>query len=222
MSRGRFITFEGTEGSGKTTQLRALAEPLRRAGLEVIETREPGGGTPVGEAIRSLLLDPECWRSLGLAEIYLYAAARADHLERVVEPALSRGAVVLCDRYLDSTLAYQGYGRGRPLELIRALHELPPLERRPGLTLLLDLEPERGLDRARSRNRREGGGGGGRGYDDAELAFHRRVRQGFLAVAREEPERVRVVDAAPAEREVAREVAHLAGGFLGLDLAGTS
>lgn len=218
MSRGRFITFEGTEGSGKTTQLLRLAEVLRVAGLEVLTTREPGGGTPVGEAIRSLLLDPACWRSLGLAEIYLYAAARADHLERVVEPALTRGSVVLCDRYLDSTLAYQGYGRGRSLELIRALHELPPLERRPDLTLLLDLEPALGLDRARSRNQREAEEAGGRGYDDAELAFHRRVRSGFRELAREEPERIRRVDASGGEDAVAREVALLAGAFLGLDL----
>jgi dTMP kinase len=215
VSEGRFITFEGTEGSGKTTQLLLLAETLRGAGHEVLATREPGGGTPVGEAIRSLLLDPECWRSLGLAEIYLYAAARADHLESVVEPALARGAVVLCDRYLDSTLAYQGYGRGRPLELIRALHELPPLERRPGLTFLLDLEPELGLDRARSRNRREGDAAGGRGYDEAELAFHRRVRRGFRELARQEPERIRLVDAAAPAEEVARDILRLATDFLG-------
>jgi dTMP kinase len=220
VSAGRFLTFEGTEGSGKTSQLLRLAETLRGSGVEIVATREPGGGTPVGEAIRSLLLDPECWRSLGLAEIYLYAAARAEHLEKVVEPALERGAVVLCDRYLDSTVAYQGYGRGRPLELIRALHELPPLRRRPGLTLLLDLEPELGLDRARSRNRRDGDPEGGRGYDDEELAFHRRVRRGFLDLAREEPGRVRVVDAAAPEAEVAREVARLAADFLGLPPAG--
>jgi dTMP kinase len=218
LSRGRFITFEGTEGSGKTTQQLRLAGSLRSAGLEVLTTREPGGGTPVGETIRSLLLDPDCWRTLGLAEVYLYAAARADHLERMVEPALARGAVVVCDRYLDSTLAYQGYGRGRSLELIRSLHRLPPLERRPDLTLLLDLEPELGLLRARSRNREESGGGEGRGYDDAELDFHRRVRRGFGELAREEPGRIRVVDASGEEAEVARQVALLVGELLGLEL----
>jgi dTMP kinase len=216
LSQGTFITFEGTEGSGKTTQQVLLAGTLRDAGLEVLTTREPGGGTPVGETIRTLLMDPECWRHLGLAEIYLYAAARADHLERVVEPALAAGAVVVCDRYLDSTLAYQGYGRGRPLELIRSLHRLPPLGRRPDLTLWLDLDPELGLRRARSRNSRKADPAGGRGYDDAELAFHRRVRRGFGAIAREEPGRVRVVDASGPEEEVAREVARHAGELLGL------
>ena len=201
--RGLFVTVEGPEGSGKSTQVARLCEAVRAAGRVCLCTREPGGGTPVGEAVRRLLKDPACWQALGLAEIWLYAAARADHLEQVIEPALARGEVVLCDRYLDSTLAYQGHGRGRPLDLIERLHALPPLDRRPDLTLLLDLEPEAGLARVR---RRAPETDDGPGYDHATLAFHRRVRDGFRALAAAAPGRITVIDAARPEEAVAADV----------------
>lgn len=185
-----FLTIEGIEGAGKTTHARLLARSLEATGREVQVTHEPGGGGPVGETLRDLLKDPVHWRGMKLAEIYLYAAARAQHLETIVLPALAEGRVVVCDRYLDSTRAYQGYGRGRPLSLIEALHALPPLDKRPDRTVLLDLDPEVGLGRARGR-----GSTDKPGYDEEDVAFFRRVRDGFLTIARDAPERVRVVDA---------------------------
>jgi dTMP kinase len=187
---GIFITLEGIEGAGKSTQTDLLERALSASGREALRTREPGGGGRVGDAMRALLKDPEIWRGLGLAEIFLYGAARAHHLESLVLPALARGVVVVCDRYLDSTLAYQGYGRGRPLDLIRRLHELGPLVLRPARTILLDVPPATGLARARSR-----ANDGEPGYDEEDLSFFERVRGGFLDLARAEPERFRVVDA---------------------------
>lgn len=205
-ARGLFVTLEGIEGAGKSTQARRLARALEAAGRQVVSTREPGGGTALGEALRALLKDPAIWRDLGLAEIYLYAAARCHHLETLILPALERGAVVICDRYLDSTRVYQGSGRGRPSELIEQIHALPPLTLRPDRTLLLDLPVEEGLARARLRTDEAPSG-----YDEENVAFFGRVREGFLAIARREPERVRVVDGSGPEAAVhARLVASLA------------
>jgi dTMP kinase len=187
---GLFLTLEGIEGAGKSTQVRLLARALDGLGRTAVATREPGGGTPLGEALRALLKDPAIWRELGLAEIYLYAAARCHHLEAVILPALARGEVVVCDRYLDSTRVYQGVGRGRPGELIEALHALPPLTLRPDRTLLLDLPVAEGLERARRRTDEAPSG-----YDEEDVAFFTRVRDGFLELARREPARVRVIDA---------------------------
>ncbi|MCU0231125.1 MAG: dTMP kinase [Acidobacteria bacterium] len=204
--RGLFVTLEGIEGAGKSTQARRLARALEAAGCRVVSTREPGGGTPLGEALRALLKDPAIWRELGLAEIYLYAAARCHHLETLVLPALERGEVVVCDRYLDSTRVYQGTGRGRSPQLIEQLHALPPLTLRPDRTLLLDLPVEEGLARARQRLDEAPSG-----YDEEDVLFFRRVRDGFLEIARSEPERVRVIDASGPEPAVhARLVAGLA------------
>lgn len=187
---GLFVTVEGIEGAGKSTHARLLARAIRSCGRTVVHTHEPGGGGAVGQALRRILKDPDHWRSMRLAEIYLYAAARAQHLEALVLPALGRGEVVVCDRFLDSTRAYQGYGRRRPLDLIEALHRLPPLDRRPDRTVLLDVPPERGLARARDRAETDQAG-----YDDEDLAFFGRVRAGFLEIAAAEPARVRVVNA---------------------------
>lgn len=188
---GVFITIEGIEGAGKSTQARLLADALENRGHAVTLTREPGGSDRLGQALRDLLKDPEVWRGLGLAEIYLYAAARAHHLESVVLPALARGEIVISDRFLDSTRAYQGYGRGRPLALIEAVHAHEPLAIAPARTLLLDLDPRLALTRARDRERAEHAG-----YDDESLAFFQRVREGFLAIATRDAARVRVIDAA--------------------------
>jgi dTMP kinase len=194
---GLFLTVEGIEGAGKTTQAELLARAIEAAGRRVVRTFEPGGGGPVAEELRRILKNPAHWRVMNLSEVYLYAAARAQHLEALVLPEVAAGSVVVCDRYLDSTRAYQGYGRGRPLQLIEALHRLPPLDRAPDRTLLLDVVPERGLDRARAR-----AGTDQAGYDDEDLAFFTRVRDGFLALARAEPARVRVIDAARTVAEV--------------------
>lgn len=196
-----FVTFEGIEGSGKSTQVALLARVLRRGGREVVVTREPGG-SPLGLEIRALMLSGRGDGMDGWAELFLIEAARTEHLRRVVRPALERGAVVLCDRFTDSTLAYQGFGRGLPLAAIRALHRLPALGPRPDLTILLDLPVGQGLIRARSRNR---GPSAARRRSESRIdneptAFHTRVRRGFLAIARSEPNRVVVV---PAKGEVA-------------------
>ncbi len=204
--RGLFVTLEGIEGAGKSTQARRLARALAATGHPVVATREPGGGTAFGEALRALLKDPAVWRELGLAEIYLYAAARCHHLESLILPALDRGAIVVCDRYLDSTRVYQGVGRGRSPELIEQLHALPPLTERPDRTLLLDVPVEEGLARARQRTEEAPSG-----YDGEDVLFFARVRSGFLAIACREPERVRVVDGTGTEDAVhARLVAALA------------
>ena len=188
--RSGFITFEGIEGSGKSTQIALLAEALKARGLPHLVTREPGG-TPAGESLRALLLDSST-RLGPAAELLLYAAARAEHLERVIRPALAAGRLVLCDRYLDATRAYQGYGRGLPLTWIESLHALEPLRQAPDRTLLIDLDPALGLERARGRNRKAAQDEGR--FEAEDLEFHRRVRAGYLALAQAEPERFRVID----------------------------
>lgn len=184
-----FVTLEGTEGSGKTTQITLLAGALRERGHTVVVTREPGG-TELGEALRAVLL--ESTTPIGAeAEAYLMTGARAQHVRQVIQPALARGAVVLCDRYLDSTLAYQGGGRGLPLDELRALQRLAVGAVVPNLTLLLDLPVEEGLTRrARERNTNR--------IDREDAAFHARVGAWYRAEAARDPARWRVVDATAA------------------------
>lgn len=177
-----FITLEGGEGVGKTTQQALLAERLQREGYACVSTREPGG-TALGEALRELLLhgDP----LTPLAELLLYAADRAEHVNKVIAPALAVGQVVICDRFTDSTLAYQGYGRGLNLEQIRQLNHLATGGLQPQLTLWLDLAPEVGLARSRLGDKLE----------QEHLEFHRRVYRGFQALAAAEPQRIVRIDA---------------------------
>jgi dTMP kinase len=203
--RGRFVTFEGIEGSGKTTQIERLGRSLRAAGLEVIATREPGG-TAIGRRLRALLLDAEGYPVAPATELLLYSADRAQHLIEMIGPALGRGAVVLCDRYLDATLAYQGYGRMLGTDAVLAVHRIPPLDRRPDRTVLLDLDPAEGLARARSRNVSRGTDRCEGRYEMEEIEFHGRVRRGYLDLAAADPERIRVVQAAGSEDEVAARV----------------
>ena len=192
---GRLIAFEGVEGAGKSTQLELLRQTLEKAGHRVVTTREPGG-TPVGEQVRSILLD----RASTLhprAEALLFAAARAQLVEQVIGPALGRGEVVLCDRYLDSSLAYQGAARGLGQEPIAAINRFATGGLLPDLVVLLRLDPEEGLARGRgSRDR----------IECQDLEFHRRVAQGFLDLAEADPERFVIVDAAPPPDRVAAEV----------------
>ena len=191
-SRGCFVTFEGVEGSGKSTQLRLLARRLEAGGADVVVTKEPGG-TEIGKGLRALLLSPTSASMAPLAELMLYTADRAQHLAEVVEPALGRGAVVLCDRFLDATLAYQGSGRGLPASLVLDLHRHAPLDLRPDRTILLDADPETALPRARRRNQRLGLDDSEGRFEEEDLEFHRRVRAGYLELAAREPERFRVV-----------------------------
>ncbi len=198
MSRGYFITFEGGEGTGKTTQLGLLDEWLRTLGHRTVVTREPGG-TKLAEAVRAILLDPELEPD-GWNEIFLLEAARRDHVERVIRPALEDGAVVLCDRFTDSSLVYQGLVRGLGWDEVAALNRLATGGLEPDLTLVFDMDPDAALTRARSRNF-EGPARESR-LDDEPADFHRRVREGFLELAGREPDRVRVVDAAGAPEKV--------------------
>jgi dTMP kinase len=185
---GKFITFEGGEGAGKSTQLKRLAAALTAQGREVVTTREPGG-SPGAEEIRRLLVEGEPNRWDGLTEALLHSAARRDHLRRTVWPAMERGAWVLCDRFADSTLAYQGYGHGLAQAEITALTRLAIGDFAPDLTLILDLPVEAGLGRAAGR------GGAEDRYEKMGQGFHERLRQGFLAIAGQHPERCAVVSA---------------------------
>ncbi len=185
--RGRFITLEGIEGSGKSTLARELAGRLRAQGLTVQATREPGG-TPLAESIRGLVLARGEEPMPPSAELLLMFAARAVHVENLIRPALARGEWVLCDRFTDASLAYQGGGRGIDVTQIRALSEVAHPGLTPDLTLLLDLEPAVGLHRARGR------GDGGDRFEDEALAFFDRVRRGYLQLAQAEPTRFQVLD----------------------------
>lgn len=186
-----FITFEGTEGSGKTTQQRLVAEALRANGRTVVITKEPGG-TPLADRIRAILLDSANVID-PIAEVFLFAASRRQHMTEVIEPALKRGEVVLCDRYADSTLAYQGFGRLIDLDRLRVLNDWATDALVPNVTLLFDLPEETGLRRAVSRNA-DAPQDEGR-FEAEDLRFHRRVREGYLAMAVAEPNRFRVIDA---------------------------
>ena len=198
---GIFITFEGVEGSGKTTQIALLSKQLLAERIPHVTTREPGG-TRLADALRAILLDPKSSGMPAASELMLYVAARADHIERAIRPALDTGLVVLCDRYLDATLAYQGYGRGLSREWILSLHAKQPLTLRPGLTVLLDMPARQGLERALARNSRNEGR-----FEAETLAFHKRVERGYHRLASESPRRFRVVDATGKPAEVASRIA---------------
>lgn len=190
--KGRFITLEGGEGAGKSTQLRRLAETLTTRGIDVLTTREPGGSKGA-EEIRALLVSGDTGRWGPVTEALLHNAARRDHLERTVWPALEAGRWVVCDRFFDSTMAYQGYGLGLGREQIAALQTLALDGFRPDLTLILDVEVQTGLRRAAVR---AGGAVGAEDrYERMDVGFHERLRQGFLDIAEREPERCAVIDA---------------------------
>ena len=202
--QGTFITFEGIEGSGKSTQIVLLANYLSAHNRPMTLTREPGG-TPVGDQVRKILLDPANTALDPAAELLLYAAGRAQHLAEVIGPELKAGKVVLCDRFSDATLAYQGYGRGLDLELIRTLDRIVTDNLRPDLTILLDIDPVAGLDRARGRNSGHGLEAEAR-FENEQIAFHERVRHGYLELAKREPGRFRIVDASPAPEMIQNEL----------------
>jgi len=196
--RGRFITIEGGEGAGKSTQAERLGRALRARGLSVLCTREPGG-SPGAEAVRRLLVDGDPGRWDAMTEALLHFAARRDHAVRVIAPALARGDWVICDRFVDSTMAYQGYAQGLGREAVERLAALVVPDLAPDLTLILDLAPEVGLARAHAR-------GVENRYERMDPAFHVRLRDAFLDIARREPERCAVIDAAAAPDRVHRAV----------------
>ncbi|MCG7629156.1 dTMP kinase [Epibacterium sp. MM17-32] len=199
--RGLFLTFEGIDGSGKSTQCRLLAEHLRGLGREVVLTREPGG-SPGAEEIRRLVLegDPDRWSAE--TEILLFTAARRDHLERTIRPALAAGKVVICDRFADSTRMYQGLSRGDLRATVDSLHALM-IGREPDLTLLIDMDPATGLARAKGRQ------GAEERFEDFGLDLQKKMRAGFLSLAEEFADRFRIVDGAQDMDSVAADVARI-------------
>jgi dTMP kinase len=194
-----FVTFEGIEGCGKSTQMRLLAKRLESIGHAVTVTREPGG-CPIADQIRDILLDADNQAITPLTELLLYAAARAQHVNEVVKPALEAGGIVLCDRFTDATIAYQGYGRKLDLQTIHPLNKLATGGIRPNLTLLLDCPAETGLKRAISRINSTPGAREER-FELESLQFHQRVRDGYLELAQQEPARFVIIDAAASLEE---------------------
>ena len=212
---GRLITLEGGEGAGKSTQIRLLAEALRKAGLDPVVTREPGGA-PGAETIRKLLVEGDVYRWLPMTEALLHYAARIEHVRTTIEPALSAGRWVVCDRFADSTVAYQGYGHDLGAETVYRLHRLTLGDFQPDLTVILDLPVETGL--ARAGGRHAGGNAREDRYERMDKAFHQRLRDGYLDIARRNPERCAVVDATKNEKAVHEWIRTLVHNRLGLKL----
>jgi dTMP kinase len=220
--RGKFITFEGVDGSGKSTQMGRLAAALRAEGHKVIETREPGG-TPTAEKIRKVLLDSRTAGLSPLAEMALMFAARAQHIAEVIEPALGAGTIVLCDRFTDSTEAYQGSGRKLGSDAVRQLHRVLCGNLQPDLTVLLDSNPRQSLNRARRRNKRASKTAA-RSHDENRFeqetrAFFARVRDGYHALAKREPGRVAIIDARGTPGQTHRQIVEVVQKRLKLSIA---
>jgi dTMP kinase len=203
MDCGIFITFEGIDGSGKTTQLRLLADRLRNAGRSVVEAVEPGG-TEIGRQIRAIVLDGRNTQLTPRAELLLYFASRAQNVEEVIRPALAAGHIVLCDRFTDSTLVYQGYGRGLGAEVVLALHQIACQGLQPDLTVFVDIDLDESLARARGRNVTSSSSE--TRLDDESREFHQRVRDAYLDLAAREAHRFIVIDGAAGVDEVAERV----------------
>lgn len=199
-----FITFEGIEGCGKTTQMKLITDCLLENGYQAVMTREPGG-CPIADKIRDILLDAANSKMVPLAELFLYAAARAQHVSEVITPALDAGKVVLCDRFTDATVAYQGYGRQLDLALIDHLNHLAAGQVHPHLTILLDCPVEVGISRAMSRIGAAKGAKEER-FERESLLFHSRVRDGYLKLAAAEPDRFIVIDGNRSVRDVATAI----------------
>jgi len=201
MKKGFFLSFEGIEGTGKSTQARLLFERLREKGFDAVLTEEPGG-TKIGHKIRELLLSPDHQEMTPLTELLLYFASRTQHLAQVIIPAVNRGAVVITDRFTDSTIAYQGYGRGIALHLLHSLDTIATEGMQPDITLLLDLDVETGLGRNRGINKTDR-------IELEDIRFHKRVRNGFLELAAQQPERIKLIDASLEKEEVRKRVLDL-------------
>ncbi len=203
--RALFLTFEGIEGCGKTTQARLLGETLRKMDIPIHVTREPGG-TRIGDQIRKILLHSENTDLVPLAELLLYEASRAQHVQEVIRPNIENGIHVLCDRYGDASIAYQGAGRALTAALVREANRLATGGLQPDLTLLIDIDAEVGLSRARARNLKfEFDLDEGR-FEEEDIRFHRKVRDGYLQLAQEEPHRFRIIDGSGSVAHVQRNV----------------
>jgi len=208
MKQGRFVSFEGIEGCGKTTQIALLSEALSRRDISHSVTREPGG-TAVGEGIRRILLHSETIHLTAAAELLLFYASRSQNILEKIEPSLARGEVVICDRFYHASMAYQGYGRGIPIEFIEKLTDLVCGERRPEITILLDIEPEVGLARARSRNSKRSEDEGR--FEMEEIPFYTRIRNGYLELAARESNRIQIVAANRSIDAIHKEILEILG-----------
>ena len=197
--RGLFITFEGTDGAGKTTQIERLTADLRQAGYDVCLTREPGG-TPISEQIRDMLLNPDHSEMAATTELLLYAASRAQHVSEVIKPALEAGKVIISSRFADATVVYQGYGRGLDLERISRLNRIATDGVTPDVTFVLDLPVEIGLQRVQNSR------GGLDRLEREKIEFHRRLREGYQTIARQEPQRLKIIDAQVSPEQVYTQI----------------
>lgn len=218
MTGARFVTFEGGEGAGKSTQVARLCAQLGAAGIKAVATREPGG-SPFAERVRAFILAPDTPTHVALAETLLFAAARADHMAATILPALDGGQWVLCDRFTDSTRVYQGVAAGVAIDKILAIEDVVLDDRRPNLTIILDVPPEIGLERARARASAYSGGADVPSrdrYEARELTYHEDLRAGFLEIARSEPNRCVVVDGLRSEEAIAEEIWDLVCARLGV------
>ena len=200
-----FITLEGIEGSGKTTQIKNIVEFLENKGYDCVVTREPGG-TKIGEKIRSILLDPENRDMEPACELLLYFSDRVQHIKELINPALSEGKTIICDRFFDATLVYQGYARGLSIDLIIKLHEMIAYGLKPDITILLDLLPEIGLSRAWEQIDNGSRSGDETRFEKETLLFHEKIRAGYLELARLEPKRFRIIDASKNKDQVKQQI----------------
>ncbi|MBI4831995.1 MAG: dTMP kinase [Candidatus Lindowbacteria bacterium] len=210
---GKLISIEGVEGSGKTTQCALLADYLRKQGIDIVETREPGG-TRVGEQIRQVLLSPSNSSLSPASELLLFLAARAQQVEEIIAPALKIGKWVVCDRFSDATLAYQGHGRGIDLDAISKLNEIATGGLKPDLTILLDLDVETGISRAVTHKKEFKESRDGDRIEKQDREFHRRVREGYLRLAQKEPARIMVIPVTGSIQDVHQTVVSLVSPFL--------
>ncbi len=210
-----FITFEGIEGSGKTTQIELLIPVLQAKGYECVFTREPGA-TEIGNKIRAILLDAAHTTMIPLTELLLYEPDRAQHVHQVIKPALAANKVVVSDRFFDATTVYQGYARGYNLDLIQQIHQMVLGGLKPDLTLILDLPVHEGLERAWQRINSQSEGLPEDRFEKEAVAFHERVRQGYLTLANDEPDRFRLIDASRDEQAIHKEIAEIVLGLQGL------
>ncbi len=204
-----FITFEGCEGCGKTTQAKLLIDKLHSVHVPVLLTREPGG-TKIGDQIRKILLHADNTDMTPMAELLLYEASRAQHVEQVIVPNLSNGINVVCDRYGDASVAYQGVGRDLTIQLVKSANHLATGGLRPDVTFLIDVDSDVGLSRARARNLNFDFAVEEGRFEEEDIAFHRKVREGYLALAREEPERFYLIDGNASLKEVNRQIEEIA------------
>ena len=200
-----FITLEGIEGSGKTTQIKNIVEFLENKGYDCVVTREPGG-TKIGEKIRSILLDPKNRNMEPACELLLYLSDRVQHIKELINPALSEGKTIICDRFFDATLVYQGYARGLSIDLIIKLHEMIAYGLKPDITILLDLLPEIGLSRAWEQIDNGSRSGVETRFEKETLLFHEKIRAGYLELARLEPRRFRIIDASKNKDQVKQQI----------------